>query len=790
MKAIARIASRLAPSLILAWVLLPSQLFAQKRVAVAVITDGPQYQLREVEETFRDELIALVGNEFDLRFESMPADWSAASVTAALTRAYADPSIDLVLVLGFAGNQLAVSRTEFPKPTFLPLVFNPDLLNAPVTETGSGRRNLNYLADQVPFRDDLLSFKRVIDFDKATLLTDVVIIDAIPRATELVRAQGGGTEFTFIGHDGVNHDLLAQIPPDTEAVLLGGLPRLPADRYDALLRNLANMKLPVFSLFGDSDVKRGALASDSVETDYRRLARRNALNMQAVMLGERAEDQAVLYEGKRRLTINMAVARTIGLSPSFDVLSEAELVNAQAEMQGPELTLERVARLALQQNLDLAVSEFDVRIGEQDVVSAKANLLPQVNVGANYSVRRDEELARSAAFPQRATAGSLTLNQIVYAESAFSGLAQQKYLQEGRLAGLDSARLDSVQAATTAYLQALRAQNQLKIQQENLALTKSNLELARDRVRAGSASNADVYRWEASLATSTSNVLQSLAAQQQAYDELNRILNQRIGAIPRLSVPAKDAPFTISATEFDRLINNPRRFAWFSEFVVGKGLEQAPELAQLKAQLDAANRDVTGKRRAYWVPDVSVQAQYSDNLNASGLGSGTVLDELDDWSVTLNASWPLFDSGQRRSELSRAALVEKQLETQIASTSQRIEQNIRAAILAAQASYINIDLSEQGADASRKNLDLISDAYRQGAVSIIDLLDAQSQSLQADLTADNAVHDFLLNIVSLQRASGSFDFLLPPAEQAALNDELREYIAIRDAQRTAPGEQP
>ncbi|MEM7611657.1 MAG: TolC family protein, partial [Pseudomonadota bacterium] len=335
---------------------------------------------------------------------------------------------------------------------------------------------------------------------------------------------------------------------------------------------------------------------------------------------------------------------------------------------------------------------------------------------------------------------------------------------------------------------ALRAQNQLIIQRENLALTKSNLDLARDRVRAGSASNADVFRWEASLASARSSVLAALAVQQQAYDSLNRVLNRPVGTVPRLSMPAPDEPFAISADDFDTLINNPRRFSWFVDFSVAQGLEQAPELVELRAQLDAVRRDVVARRRAFWAPDISVQAQYSDNIDASGLGSGSAFDSVNDWSVSLNATWPLFDAGARRSQLSRAALQERQLSTQISATVQRIEQNIRAFLLSAQASYANIELSEAGAEASRKNLALVSDAYRQGALSIIDLLDAQNQSLQADLSANNAVHDFLLDIVNLQRATASFDFLLPADVQVQRMQQFRQYIEGREARRLAPGD--
>ena len=763
---------------------------AAESVGVAIISDGPQYQLQDVEDIFVEELIALTDNVFDIAFKQVPADWSLASVDAAMRKAYADPDIDMVLVLGFAANQLVVSRSEFPKPTFLPLVFNADLLDAPTSRIGSGRRNLNYLADRVPFREDLRTFQRVSRFQNAALITDSVILEAIPQGPDIVREQGQGVRFTFIGHDGSNHDLVTAIPDDIDAVLLGGLPRMPPALFDQLLTDLAKRRLPTFSLVSESEVQRGALAADIVQTDYRRTARRNALSMQAVLLGERTEDQPIGYDGKRRLTINMTTARMIGISPTFDVLSEADLIDAQSVTSGPTLTLENVAAMAVASNLDLATSRFDVSIGEQDVLEARSNLLPQVNLGASYVIRRDEALARTPGFAERTSSGVATLTQPLFVEGARSGFRQQELLQVGREAALEVVRLDSIFNATTAYLQALRAQNQLTIQQQNLALTKSNLELAQDRVRAGSASNADIYRWQASLATARSPVLSALAAQQQAYDELSRQLNRKLGTVPSLEMPASDAPFITSAKEFDGLINNPRRFDWFADFVVEQGLGNSPELAQLQAQIDATARDVLARKRAFWAPDVSLQAQYTDSLDASGLGSGTAVDQINDWSVSLNASWPLFDSGNRRSQLSRSRLLQRQLSTSRDAVAQRIEQNIRAGLLAAQASYANIAYSEQSAEASRRNLDLVSDAYRQGTVSIIDLLDAQNQSLQADLSANNAIHDFLLNIMSLQRAANSFDFLLSPEAKASRAAALLDYITQKEAQRQAAGALP
>jgi outer membrane protein len=618
-----------------------------------------------------------------------------------------------------------------------------------------------------------------VPFKQALLLTDISILEAFPRGREFVSRAAPDVAFNFLGHDGVNHDLLNLVGEGTEAILLGGLPRLPEELFQRLLSDLADRRIPVFSLVSEAEVRRGALASDAVQADFVHLARRNALNMQAVMLGGNTADQPIYFDGKRQLAINMDTARRIGLSPRFDVLSEAELINPEPQLDGPALELKHVAQLAVENNLDLAVSRMDVEIGDQNVLAARSNLLPQISLGTSYTGRRDQKLLRSAASPEGVGRGSVTLGVPVYSESATSGYQQQRHLQRGRQAGFEVERLDRVLESTTAYLQALRADTQKAIQQDNLKLTKSNLALAEDRVRVGSASNADIYRWQANLASARSAVLSALAVRNQAYENLNRVLNRPIDTPLKLAKPRKNEPFTMPAEEFDKIINNPRRFGWFIEFYIEYGLAEAPELLQLQTQIDAAERDIVARRRAYWLPEVTLQAQYLDSFDANGRGSGSAFDSANDWNISLNANLPLFTGGARRSELSRSRLQRTQLSLQKAATAQRIEQNIRKFLHSAQASYVNIHLSEQGAEASRKNLELVSDAYRQGAVSIIDLLDAQSQSLSADLSASNAIHDFLIDIMNVQRATRSFDFLEPPEIQAQRTQEFLDYIERR-----------
>lgn len=768
-------------SLCLLCVSLGSQ--AAPQVTVGLIVDGAQTEGPNFTQVFLDELITLTEGEFDLRFKQFSTEWSALGARKALQGAYWDPDVDMVLVLGVASTQLIIGEAEFAKPTFLPLLLNAGFVTQS-EDTGSGIENLNYLTDSVPFADDMATFRRLVPFTQATIVGD----ELMSRALDI--AIGGPSAFvtadmelglSVLPHTGPGQPLEALIPPPGHVVLLGALQRMPDAQFREYMALLQSHRIPAFSLWTSEDVRKGALAADVLGVDIIRIARRTALNIQAVLLGDKTASQPTVMVGKRELVINMQTAHKIGVYPSFDVLGEATLLYDEPVETGPELTLEKVGLLALSSNLDITAAQLDVQIGEQDVSSTRANLLPQVEIIASSAIRDDNELVRGAGSPERSTDGALVLDQLVYSETARSGYVRQRYQLDALRSALTTAELDQVSSALTAFIQTLQAKDRLDIQRENLTLSKANLALAQDRARIGADNLASVYRWESSVATARTEVQLAHAQLDQAYEGLNRLLNRPVRERPQLVAPAPDDPFSMSETEFNTLVGNPLDYVWFGEFMVELGLESSPEIAQLQAQQASAERLVTEKSRAFWVPDVSLQAQLQENQNRSGLGSGEPLEGLDDWSVTLNARLPLFSSGARRAELNRAKLSERKLGVQLEALRDSIEQTVWSELHATRSSYANIDLFNTSAIAARKNLKLVTDGYREGTLPIIDLIDAQNQLVQAQLSAKNAIHDFLLTAIRLQRATGQFDFLLPPAEQQQFNERFRAYFSERAA---------
>jgi outer membrane protein TolC len=184
-------------------------------------------------------------------------------------------------------------------------------------------------------------------------------------------------------------------------------------------------------------------------------------------------------------------------------------------------------------------------------------------------------------------------------------------------------------------------------------------------------------------------------------------------------------------------------------------------------------------KRSYYSPAVTLSGQASHLLGEEGAGADLDLPgapDDTDWNLSLGLSLPLWEGGARPAETRAYRETLKSLRLARRATVQQVEQRIRNAVHQSVSAYTSIELLTLAAEASKKNFDLVADAYSRGTVQLIDLLDAQTTYLQAEQNAANANYQFLLDLMELERALGRFTFFAPPAERAAWITALEAYF--------------
>lgn len=757
-------------------------------IVVGIAHDGGDYVTNMLAQ-LQQETAALMQREFDLRFTAeytVTTDGTAAGARKALDLLYRSAAVDLVIAAGPVASHVAI--TQFaegaPKPTLAPAVLHASVQHAPLLDQASGVPNLNYIAYPADIEADLRVFMQVADVSHVAFLLAPSLRAAIPGldAHYLGAAAQVGLEASIVNGSADPGALLAALPAAADAVFLAQPLGLDAAAFQQLSDGLIKRRLPSFVANGTSQVHAGMLIGLHSDADAPRAVRRVALNIQRILLGEPAADIPVFFHRTERLTINAVTAKALGIALSWSVLTEAELVGTTATVSARRLDLVTAVNEAVTANLELASQHHAVAAGRARVRETRAALLPRLELSGT-GVLLDEALG-SPVQPEQTIDGSAVLTQPLYAEPAWAAWASQKYLQRGREAQLQQLRMDVAQAAATAYLNVLRAKTAERVQRQDLELTRSNLELARLRREIGFSGPAEVFRWESQIAVTRINVIDANARRNQTEIELNRLLHRPSEeSFETHETGLFDDDLVTHDERFIRFISSKTMFRFLRDYMVADCLQSSVDLAALDAAIDASERGLVSAQRAHWLPTVGLRAEAGRHLSRQGAGSDGPAPGGDaNWNVGVSASLPLYSGGAKFAAASRAARELQQLQAQRAALAEGIEARIRASLHGAGASYAGISLAEDAAVSAARSLELVEDAYGRGVLSIIDLLDAQNASIVAEELAANAVFDFLVDLMAVERAMGKFYFFATEAQRETWFHRADAYIDDRLSQ--------
>jgi outer membrane protein len=780
-----------------AFILIPISASAGPVRRIGIVFDGPSELNERALDIYKKEIIAVTEGEFDVQFptdKTIQADWTAASVRSAIDKLLSDPSVDILITLGIIGSTEVSKRRNLNKPVIAPWVIDRELLGLPISEKGaSGIRNLYYLSRPITLSRDIQVFREIVPFNTLALLYMPIVTQLIPDVENVVQriARERGIAIVTIPVRASIENTLAAIPEDAQAVFVAPLLQYTQDELGQLYDGLIERKLPSFSMLGRNEVQRGALVGLTPAQNLDREARRVALTILSILLGEDPGSLPVEFPIQEELTINMATARAIGFSPKWDIITEADLIQEEPAVFERKLTLEEAVDESVEVNLDLLALDRFVAAGAQDIWLAIAQLLPQADISLdNTYIDKDRAEASLGILPQRSLSGSASVSQLIFDEPSWANVSVQKYLQRARELSLDQIRLDIIAATSIAYLNVLRAKTFEKIRKDNLNLSKSNLEIAKNRRDIGVASPSEVFRWESEISLDRIDVVDAVAQAQNSKILVNRLLNRPQGEdFETVEVGVDDPSLIVSDPRVYPYIDNPGSFRIFIDFMVDEGLNQSPEIKNIDSQIAAQERILKSTKRAFWLPSVSFAGEITNFFADGGAGSDVKIPEdfpiplqrVDDtqWTILLQATFPLFRGGAKIADYKQARETVSQLQFDRDSTADKVDENIRSALNNAGASFPSIRFARDAAEAARKNLNLVRDSYSRGVVSILDLLDAQNASLTADLNAATAVYDFLIDLMNVQRAAGRFDFFTSEGEREEWLKRLEEFFTAK-----------
>ena len=505
--------------------------------------------------------------------------------------------------------------------------------------------------------------------------------------------------------------------------------------------------------------------------------------MQRTLHGEKPQSLPVALSAHSELTINMKTASEIDLFPPWELLLKSKQIHQDQIDQGPYLSFLDAIDEGICTNRNLAVERYLVASGKQRVAQARSPLNPQIHVSSlGRIIDQDRARLGIGAEPQSAASGIVSGSQILYSSELNGKLRAERFSQNARCWLYQSKTLDTAFQTASAYLNVLRAKTLENIERNNLRLTRNNLQISKHREESGVASASEVYRWESSLANDQARVIDAKFAKRSAVAVLNRLLNRLQNSQLDLEDVLLTSPYWLqSGPWIAKHIKDDRDLELYIEHTTYEGHKLSPEISELNQKI-CSQKEILGiTDRAFWSPTLALKGEFDHRYAVGGARGRAGITSVDrtDWHTALDLSFPLYQGGKKCADFKQAKLDLYALCTQREALAEEIEEKIRISIYNSFTSFAAIDLSKASSTAAHKNLNLISDAYTKGTRPIIDLLDAQHQALVADLITANAIYDFLIDLLKVQRAVGRFDFFMTAEEKEKWKMEFDQFLEQR-----------
>ncbi len=750
---------------------------------IGILQDYRTEKIAPILQQLQDQIKAVVGEDAIIKFSESNMLTNNYNLENALKnyQTLLANETDIIIAFGAVNNIVLTRQKTYAKPTLLFGTVNMDMVTVDMNKKASGITNFTYLIASQSYQRDLEQFKELTDFKNLGIIVEKELIEILPfKETFDKELKGLNANYTLIPFESIS-DVTSNLEGIDALYMAGGF-FLEKQEIEELARLLIAKKIPSFTTSTKEDVLAGIMATTQGENNIDQIIRRIALSIESYISGTNFSELPLLIESTPRLTLNYNTAELVGVPIKYSLINSidfvGEFVNSISEKQ---YNLISAINQVLDKNLSLASGKKDVALSNQDLKLTKSNYLPSLTatVDGTYLDPKLAEISQGQN-PEFSTGGDITLEQTLFSETLNANITIQKKLLLAATENFNTSQLDAIFDISSAYFTTLILKANAQIQHRNLSLTKNNLAISRQNYDAGSSGKSDVLRFKSEMAQNTQAMVEAINNMEQSYIGLNQLLNNPLDTeIDIEDIDLEKGIFEqYNYKEFANILDNPRLRESFIAFMIAEAKTNSPELKSLDYNIEATNRSVKLYGSGRLLPTVTLRGQYNRNFSRSGAGStpangGILLDK--DYNVGASISLPIFNQNQNKINRRTALIQKEQLNIGKENSELAIDANIRNAVLSIINQISNIELSKVSESTAEESLELTQIAYATGSINIIQLIDAQNNYLDAQLSRTNAIYNFLIDAIQLERSLGYYFLLNTEEDNLAFRQRFLEY---------------
>lgn len=403
-------------------------------------------------------------------------------------------------------------------------------------------------------------------------------------------------------------------------------------------------------------------------------------------------------------------------------------------------TIKEAMISAYNHNPTLEAERARLRAIDEEVARAKAGRRPDISATGDLGVRNQQ------ADPAQGATESSRLDGTHYprgyaftlTQPLFRGLRTRNAIREAEAsvsAGRESLRSVEQQVlldAVTAYMDVVRDQAIVRLQENNVKVLTEQLTATRDRFEVGEVTRTDVSQAEARRAGAISDLNAAQADLQSSRAVYERVIGHPPSDLESPPPMESRLPSTLQAALNIGDSENP-------QILEALFLEEASRYAI---------KQIIGETR----PEVSLEAQFEERFDPS-----LTLDGQEETTVIGRLTVPLYSGGEPSARIRQARQTRSQRRRELDSARNNVRSDVVAAWSRLEAARAQIDSDESQVQANRVALEGVREEEQVGQRTVLDVLDAEQELLNSQVALVSTRRDMVVASFSLYSAIGRLD---------------------------------
>jgi multidrug efflux system outer membrane protein len=399
--------------------------------------------------------------------------------------------------------------------------------------------------------------------------------------------------------------------------------------------------------------------------------------------------------------------------------------------------LNGLVETGLSQNLDVLQALERITSAEASFEAADSGAFPQVNVSASQETgQRNAEGALTTDSPRSSTStGSLSVSWLLDLFGQYKRSKESaKATLDAAYAQSDVARLTFLSSVVSAYVDARYYQERIAIARKNLASRRETLELTKLQLEAGAASRLDVVQSEGLVNSTLAEIPGLEISFRQSVHQISLLLG---------------LPATSLLADLQKGAAQPYARRGVNAGVPADLIRNRPDIRAAERNLAAATAEI-GVAEAALYPSITL----SGSITPLYVSTSSAFGKSTTWGFGPSLNLPIFDAGARVATVKarEAAAREAYLawkETVLGAVSE-----VENALVAVSRTRQTVSALTATVRSYEEALSLATASYRDGASSLLDVLDAQRNVASAQANLAQAVQQLANGYVSLNVAIG------------------------------------